>query len=77
MPLFEVNFEVFCECGVGLRRQSTTDNNRHGGHTVTVEPCGGCLKKARDEGYAEGRDDGYSVGYDAGVIDTEKVKDLE
>jgi hypothetical protein len=58
MPSFDVDFEVFCECGYGLCKDSTTEKDRHGNLMVTVTPCPRCLQKARDAGY----DDGYQEG---------------
>jgi hypothetical protein len=57
MPSFEVEFEVYCDCGVGLCLKSTGSNGR-GGPRVTVEPCEKCIESAKGEGYYEGFEDG-------------------
>ena len=63
MPEFFVEFEVYCSCGAGLCQQSTGSNDRkHGGAMVTVEPCERCVQKARDEAGGEGYDRGYKDG---------------
>lgn len=53
MPSFEVEFEVYCECGEGLCMQSTGGNDGRG-PKVTVEPCTLCLENAKSEGHDEG-----------------------
>jgi len=62
MPELRVDFEVWCECGNGLCRQSSVK-----GTDVTVELCKDCLESAREEGYARGHDVGYEEGYDEGA----------
>lgn len=56
MPSFSLEFEVFCgTCGEGLCNQSDTRASlRRGTPQVTVEACGKCLQKARDEAWNEG-----------------------
>jgi len=42
MPVFELEFEVYCTCGAGLCSSSVAEETRHGGHKVTVSPCTRC-----------------------------------
>lgn len=56
MPTLELDFEVFCSfCGAGLCNNSTEGRNNHSQY-ISLEPCGDCLEKAREEG----RDEGYN-----------------
>lgn len=58
MPVFEVEFEVFCgECGKGLCNQAATGTNtRNGMLKVMVQPCEDCLKSAKSDAYQAGVD---------------------
>ncbi len=69
MPSFEVEFEVYCSCGMGLCQQSEGKNTRTG-LIVTVQPCEECLKKAKEEGW----DKGYYEGWEKGYADGEGSK---
>lgn len=53
MPVFQLEFEVFCSCGNGLCNNTIEGANRHSQY-ITVEPCEKCLNIAREEGYEEG-----------------------
>jgi hypothetical protein len=57
----DVDVSVECsECGADLTVYKETAT----GSTITVkvDPCGKCLKAARDEAFAEGRAEGYKAG---------------
>jgi hypothetical protein len=62
MPVFEVEFEVYCsKCGAGLCNQTKTENASYSYSgtrmaRLEVEPCENCLKEAKDEGYEEGKE---------------------
>lgn len=59
MPTFELEFEVYCECGAGLCSQSSTRTSlTRSSPQVIVEPCSRCTEKARDDGYTQGYQDG-------------------
>ena len=61
MPEISVDVEVYCSCGEGLCRQTTSGQTRGRGQPFfEVQPCENCLEKARDEG----KDKGYREGYD-------------
>ena len=63
MPIFDIEFEVYCSCGAGLCNQSHTEVRR-GISRVTVEPCSACLEKAKDRG--------EELGYNQGIKESEK-----
>ncbi len=60
MPVFEVEFEVYCaKCGAGLCNNTKTNDARYsysGAHMAILEvaPCENCLNEARDDGYEKG-----------------------
>ncbi len=57
MPEVSVEVEVYCSCGEGLCNQTTTGETPGRGQPFfTVEACGTCLAKERDEGYQSGHD---------------------
>lgn len=70
MPALE--FEVYCECGEGLCRQSEVDHT-YGRKMpfLKIEPCKECLKKERAEGFDEGKEEGEAEGYKKGHEDAQ------
>jgi len=72
MPTVEVEIEVWCSCGEGLCRQTTTGRtNGRGQEYFTVEPCNKCLESATEDG----KKDGWNEGYEAAQKEFEKSKD--
>jgi len=69
MPSLE--FEVYCECGAGLCRQTRVKGDR-----VIVEPCAQCLEAARDKG-KDDRDDEVSRLEDEIIELESKLEKLE
>ena len=54
MPEISVEIEVYCSCGEGLCKQTTTGKTRNRGQEYfEVEPCTKCLDIARDKAYDE------------------------
>lgn len=58
MPIFDVEFEVYCSCGNGLCSTSKTGLNSKGYLYITVEPCEKCIARAQDIGYEKGLTEG-------------------
>lgn len=48
MKHLSMEFEIWCQCGNGLCRQSSLKDT-----SFTVEPCADCLKEAYEKGKAE------------------------
>lgn len=72
MPLFDLEFEVYCRrCGNGLCDQSYAEGT-HGKHRypyIKVEPCVPCMESENESAKDEGRREGYKEGFEDGVLE--------
>lgn len=60
-----VEVDTWCDCGDEL--EGTASIGKDG--SITLEPCAGCIEKARDEGFEDGFDQGREEGYEQGKQD--------
>ncbi len=59
MPIFNIDFEVYCSCGHRLSNQSNTKRNVEG-LSIIVTYCEKCSERIMTEGYYEGYEQGYA-----------------
>jgi len=50
MPLFEIEFEVYCECGEGLCNSTAVRKSKNRGvDQIVVGPCKSCIEEVENE----------------------------